>query len=119
MKTGAFGVDTLTFDLFRPEVISSTPLLVAAAAVVVFFLVDMAGLSSVAASSASSVSYSYSLSKLSVVDAAAKAVRAASLVSLREWVHAKNTKQTYQLKRQRPLALLEEKRQYSCSCHGR
>jgi hypothetical protein len=26
VKTGAFGVDTLTFDLFKPEVISSTPL---------------------------------------------------------------------------------------------
>jgi hypothetical protein len=40
---------------------------VAAAAVVVFFLVDMAGSSSVAALSASSVSYSLSLPKLSVV----------------------------------------------------
>ena len=94
MKTGAFGVDTLTFDLFRPEVISSTPLLVAAAAVVVFFLVDMEGLSLVAASLALSVSYS---SSLSVVDVVAKAVRAASLVSLWEWVHAKNTKKTYRL----------------------
>ena len=83
-----------TFVLFRPEVISSTPLLVAAAAVVAFFLVDMAGLSSVAASLASLSLYSLSLS---VVDAAAKAVRAASLVSFWEWVHAKNTKQTYQL----------------------
>jgi hypothetical protein len=27
VKTGAFDVDTLTFVLFRPEVISSTPLL--------------------------------------------------------------------------------------------
>ena len=97
MKTGAFGVDTLTLDLFRPEVISSTPFLVAATAVVVFFLVDMAGSSSVVALPASSVSYSSSLSKLSVVDAAAKAVRAASLVSLWEWMRVKNTKQTYQL----------------------
>ena len=98
MKAGAFGVDTLTFVLFRPEVISSTPLLVAAAAVVVFFLVAvtiMAGSLSVAASSASSVSYSSSWLTLSVVDSAAKAVQAASLVSLWEWVRAKNTKKTY------------------------
>jgi hypothetical protein len=57
----------------------------------------MAGSSSVVALPASSVSYSSSLSKLSVVDAAAKAVRAASLVSLWEWMRVKNTKQTYQL----------------------
>jgi hypothetical protein len=54
----------------------------------------MAGSSSVAASLALSVSYS---SSLSVVDVVAKAVRAASLVSLWEWVHAKNTKKTYRL----------------------
>jgi hypothetical protein len=53
--------------------------------------------SSSSSSLSSSSSSSSSSSKLSVVDAAAKAVRAASLVSLWEWVRAKNTKQTYQL----------------------
>ena len=57
----------------------------------------MAGLLSVASSLASSVLYLSSLSTLSVVDAAAKAAWAASLVSLWEWVCVKNTKKTYQL----------------------
>ena len=57
----------------------------------------MAGLLSVALSLASSVLYLSSLSTLSVVDAAAKAAWAASLVSLWEWVCVKNTKKTYQL----------------------
>ena len=93
--------------------ISSTPLLVAAAAVVVFFLVAvtiMAGSLLVAALLAlllPSVLYLLSLLTLSVVDAAAKAVWAASLVSLWEWVRVcKEYKKNLPTQRQRPLALL-------------